>query len=81
MQGRHSGLGLEHYCHCTSGLRRGADIVAEHALEVCYDKTPTAEDLAELSADIEEKIRIINEKQKPIEWFAKEYKKVNRSHR
>ncbi|MBQ8534302.1 MAG: RNB domain-containing ribonuclease [Bacilli bacterium] len=81
MEGRHSGLGLEHYCHCTSGLRRAADIVAEHALEVCYDKTPTAEELEELRIDIEEKIRIINEKQKPIEWFAKEYKKVNRRHR
>lgn len=80
MEGRHSGLGLEHYCHCTSGLRRAADIVAEHALEVCYDKTPTAEELEELRIDIEEKIRIINEKQKPIEWFAKEYKKVNRRH-
>lgn len=81
MEGRHSGLGLEHYCHCTSGLRRAADIVAEHALEVCYDKTPTEEELEELRRDIEEKIRIINEKQKPIEWFAKEYKKVNRRHR
>lgn len=81
MEGRHSGLGLEHYCHCTSGLRRAADIVAEHALEVCYDKTPTAEELEELRIDIEEKIRIINEKQKPIEWFVKEYKKVNRRHR
>ncbi len=79
--GRHSGLGLEHYCHCTSGLRRAADIVAEHALEVCYDKTPTEEELEELRQDIEEKIRIINEKQKPIEWFAKEYKKVNRRRR
>lgn len=78
MKGRHSGLGLEHYCHCTSGLRRAADIIAEHALEVCYDKNPTPEELEELRRDIEEKIRIINEKQKPIEWFAKEYKKVNR---
>jgi delta 1-pyrroline-5-carboxylate dehydrogenase len=63
MEGRHSGLGLEHYCHCTSGLRRAADIVAEHCLEVCYDQTPTEEQLEELRSDIEEKIRIINEKQ------------------
>ena len=81
MEGRHSGLGLDHYCHCTSGLRRAADIVAEHALEVCYDKTPTEEELEELRRDIEEKIKIINDKQKPIEWFAKEYKKVNRRYR
>ena len=81
MEGKHVGLGLEHYCHCTSGLRRAADIVAEHALEVCYDKEPTEEELEELRQDIESKIRVINEKQKPIEWFAKEYKKVNRRHR
>lgn len=81
MEGRHSGLGLEHYCHCTSGLRRAADIIAEHALEVCYDQTPTEQDLEELRRDIEEKIKIINDKQKPIEWFAKEYQKVNRRRR
>ena len=81
MKGKHAGLGLKHYCHCTSGLRRAADIVAEHALEVCYDKQPTEEELLELKEDIEEKVKTINEKQKPIEWFAKEYKKTNRRHR
>ena len=39
VKGSHYGMGLEHYCHCTSCLRRAADIVVEHALEVCYDKT------------------------------------------
>ena len=81
MEGSHSGLGLKHYCHCTSGLRRAADIVAEHALEVCYDKEPTEEELEELRQDIEEKVKTINDKQKPIEWFAKEYKKINRRQR
>ncbi len=26
IEGKHNGLGLDHYCHCTSALRRGPDI-------------------------------------------------------
>jgi deoxyribose-phosphate aldolase len=38
VDGSHYGLGLDHYCHCSSELRRAADIIVEHCLEVCYDK-------------------------------------------
>ena len=72
--GRHSGLDLDHYCHITSELRRAADIVVEHALEVCYDKTPTEEELIELDNEINRVSNIINNKSKKIDWFTNEYK-------
>mgnify|MGYP002853161556 CR=1 FL=1 len=74
--GSHVGLGLDHYCHCTSGLRRAADIVVEHALEVCYDQTPTDEELERLESEIKSKVIQINSKQDPIEWFVKDFKKA-----
>ena len=45
LEGSHEGLGLKHYCHGTSPLRRSADIVVEHALDVCYFKRPSDKDL------------------------------------
>lgn len=75
IEGKHNGLGLDHYCHCTSALRRGPDIVVEHALEVCYDNTPTDKEIAKLEAEIKRRVTEINSKLDPIEWFAKEYKK------
>ncbi len=76
--GSHAGLGLDHYCHCTSGLRRGADIVVEHALEVCYDKSPTQSEIDSLATEIEQKAREINAKQNPIDWFVKDYRRSYR---
>ena len=78
MEGRHSGLDIDHYCHCTSVLRRAADIVVEHALEVCHDKTPTEEELEELREEIAIKAAEINYRQTPIDYFVKEYKKKYR---
>ncbi len=80
-EGRHDGLGKEHYCHCTSGLRRAADIVVEHALEVCYDKTPTEEELALLEQEIEKRAEAITKKQAPIEWFIEDYRRVYKKRR
>ena len=77
-EGSHDGLCLDHYCHCTSALRRAADIVVEHALEVCYDKEPTEEELQELQEEIEKRAQQINSKQGPIEWFLKDYQRVYR---
>lgn len=53
-----------------------ADIVVEHALEVCYDKTPSEEDIAELTADILEKQEIINLKSDSIDWFIEDFSRV-----
>ena len=74
VKGSHYGMGLEHYCHCTSGLRRAADIVVEHALEVCYDREPTPEDLVKLQNEIDSVVDRINAKQSPIDWFIRDYK-------
>lgn len=74
--GEHSGLKLKSYCHCTSGLRRAADILAEHAMEVCYDKEPTEEELEELREELEEKISEINAKENQIDWFVKDCSKT-----
>ena len=80
--GSHMGLGLDHYCHCTSGLRRSADILVEHALEVCYDKDPTPEELIALENEIMKKKRLINQKDDSINWFVEEahksYKKMKK---
>ena len=76
LSGSHDGLGLEHYCHCTSGLRRAADIVVEHALEVCYDQNPTDKQLDVLYEEIKKRAAEINAKQDPIEWFVKDYKRA-----
>ena len=79
--GRHDGLQLEHYCHITSELRRAADIVVEHALEVCYDKVPTEEDLIELEKEVDRVANLINNKSKKIDWFTNEYKTLTKSRR
>ena len=77
-EGCHSGLELDHYCHCTSALRRASDIIVEHALEVCHDQNPTEDDLKKLQAEIAEKVIIINERTSPIDYFIKEYQKKHR---
>ena len=76
IEGSHSGLGLDHYCHCTSGLRRAADIVVEHALEVCHDKNPTDQEVQQLADEIKKRSTEINAKQDPIEWFVKDFKRA-----
>ena len=78
MEGRHSGLDIDHYCHCTSVLRRSADIIVEHALEVCYDQEPTPEEIEELREEIASKAIEINARVAPTEYFVKEYKRVFR---
>ena len=75
-KGSHDGLGLEHYCHCTSALRRAADIVVEHALEVCHDNNPKDKELVKLEEEIADRKVEINNRQNPIEWFTKDYKRA-----
>ena len=81
MEGSHAGLGIEHYCHCTSGLRRAADILVEHALEVCYDKTPTEKEIERLREEIDKWCQSINSKEGPIEWFVKDYARTYKKKR
>ena len=75
IKGRHDGLQLDHYCHCTSGLRRAADILVEHALEVCYDKVPTKEEVEKLKEEIIEKRDLIKEKESSLDWFVEDVSK------
>ena len=81
IEGSHAGLKLDHYCHCTSGLRRSADIMVEHALEICYDKTPTVEELSDLHIEILEKRDIIKAKEDSLDWFVEDVNKSLRMKR
>ena len=78
VKGSHQGLNLEHYCHCTSTLRRSADIIIEHALEICYDIEPTYDELEELKEEVATKVIELNSKQNLINWFIKDYQKLKR---
>ena len=73
LEGSHEGLGLKHYCHGTSPLRRSADIVVEHALDVCYFKRPSDKDLYLLEENIKENRDIINAKNNDIDYFIGQY--------
>lgn len=75
IEGRHDGLNLDHYCHCTSGLRRSADILVEHALEVCYDNDPSIDDLKELRNEIISKKDLLNSKEERQNWLIQEVNK------
>ena len=73
--GSHDGLGLLHYCHCTSPLRRSADLVVTHALDVCYFNRPTDTDIYKLEDDVKLYKDIINAKNDDIEQFLLDYNK------
>ena len=81
IEGSHFGMGLDHYCHCTSELRRAPDIVVEHALEVCYDKIPTDEELLKLQREIKVLSLEINAGQEPIDLFIRDYKSAYQKRR
>lgn len=59
-KGFHEKLNNIPYCHGTSPLRRGEDIVVEHCLDTCYFKTPLDKDLYLLEEDVKCKKDIIN---------------------
>ena len=81
IKGSHYGMGLEHYCHCTSGLRRAVDVVIEHCLEVCYDKEPTDEEVVKLQYEVDKALLRIKSKENSIDWFIKDYKRVYQKRR
>ncbi|MDO5003240.1 MAG: RNB domain-containing ribonuclease [bacterium] len=81
ISGRHDGLGLENYTHCSSVLRRSADIVNEHALDICYFNNPTDKDLYALEDDIIKNKNIINAQNNAINYFLDDFqlqKKMSR---
>ena len=70
--GPNMGLNLDHYCHVTSPLRRGPDIVMEHAYEVCFDREPTDKDLMLLEEELKERKEKANIKDNKITLFQDE---------
>lgn len=81
LSGSHEGLGLEHYCHCTSPLRRAADLVVEHSLDICYFSKPTDKDIYTLEKNIKTCKNIINNKNEDVDLFIDELvkKKVKKN--
>lgn len=75
LSGEHMGLKLKHYCQCTSGLRRAADIAVEHALEVCYDSNPQDKEIEKLEKELALQASQMNAKMEPIDWFKRDYKR------
>lgn len=73
ISGGHDGLNLKHYCHGTSPLRRAADIVVEHALDVCYFNNPRDKEIELLKNNIIENKNIINAKNNDIDYFLEDY--------
>lgn len=73
LEGSHYGLGLEHYCHCTSPARRAADIVNERALDVCYFSNPSDKDIYNLDDFIRSSKDTINRQNDNISMFLNEY--------
>ena len=65
---------MENYAHCSSVLRRSADIVNEHALDVCYFNNPTDKDLYTLEEDIIRNKNIINAQNNAINYFLDDFK-------
>ena len=74
LNGRHDGLDLDNYCHVTSPLRRAADILQEHALDVCYFNNPTDKELYELENRLLQSKSEINSQNNSIDYFLEDCK-------
>ena len=72
LSGPNMGLNLDHYCHVTSPLRRGPDIVMEHAYEICFDREPTDRDLLLLEDELRSRKEHANIKDNKIALFQDE---------
>lgn len=73
IKGSHQGLNLKHYCHCTSSLRRSADIIVEHALDICYFHHPTDQEIEHLETIILKSKDVINNRNTEIDLFLNDY--------
>ncbi len=73
----HMGIGLPHYSHLTSPLRRFADCLANEALDLFYFNTwPSDKKIVEFEKRLQEGCKYINNKKKTIDYFTKRYTKI-----
>lgn len=69
----HAGLGLDAYSHCTSPIRRYADMANEYALDTWYFHKPSDAKLFSLESEFNMISKEINSKQESINDFVKRY--------
>lgn len=75
----HVGIGVPHYAHVTSPLRRFADVLATEALNLMYfSKDITDKDVYELEEHLKEGCRYINERKTAIDYFNNRCSKVKK---
>ena len=73
------GIGVEHYSHITSPLRRFADCLANEALNLMYfNEVHSDKDVYDLENRLKEGCRYINEKKTSIDYFTDRYVKVKK---
>lgn len=76
---KHMGIGVEHYSHVTSPLRRFADCLATEALNLMYfNSVKDDRDVYQLEERLKEGCRYINEKKTSIDYFTSRYTKVKK---
>ena len=76
---KHMGIGVEHYSHITSPLRRFADCLANEALNLMYfNEVYSDKDVYDLENRLKEGCRYINEKKTSIDYFTDRYVKVKK---
>lgn len=69
INGPHEGLNLNHYCHCTSPLRRSADIIVDYSLDKCYFQNISDKEIKKLEKLILNTKDTINNQNKKIDLF------------
>lgn len=75
IDGPHEGLNLKHYCHCTSPLRRSADIIVDYSLDRCYFHNPKDKEIKNLEKIILNSKNVINNQNTQIDLFLSDYSK------
>jgi ribonuclease R len=76
---KHMGIGVEHYSHITSPLRRFADCLANEALNLMYfNEVSSDKEVYKLEERLKEGCRYINEKKTSIDYFTDRYVKVKK---
>ena len=70
----HMGIGIPHYSHVTSPLRRFADCLANEALDLFYfNHTTDEKTINDFEERLKEGCRHINAKKKTIDYFTERY--------